>query len=106
VRWRDACCRAEGLARLLPGDASAATHTDLIDRLRERKLVQWILAYLAAAWLVLQLADILGERFAWPEAALRTLTVLLGVGFFAALVIGWFHGEKGEQRVRGVARTR
>jgi TolB-like protein/Tfp pilus assembly protein PilF len=30
------------------------------------------------------------------------LVVLLGAGFFAALVLAWYHGEKGRQRVGGV----
>lgn len=31
-------------------------------RLRERTLVQWALAYLAAAWVIAQLVDALGDR--------------------------------------------
>jgi TolB-like protein/Flp pilus assembly protein TadD len=32
----------------------------------------------------------------------RGVTALLGVGFFAALVVAWYHGEKGAQRVTAV----
>ncbi|MBA3969441.1 MAG: hypothetical protein H0X52_05005, partial [Gemmatimonadetes bacterium] len=73
----------------------------ILERLKERKLVQWALAYLAGAWLVLQVTDILGDQFAWPSALLRSITVLLGIGFLAALVLAWYHGEKGQQRVSG-----
>jgi hypothetical protein len=72
------------------------------DRLRSRKLVQWGVAYLAAAWLILQLVDLLADNFSWPTSATRIATVLLAVGFLAALVIAWYHGEKGAQRVSGV----
>ena len=72
-----------------------------LERLKERKLVQWALAYLAGAWLLLQVADTLGDNFAWPRVIFQSLTVLLAVGFLAALVLAWYHGEKGQQRVSG-----
>ena len=71
----------------------------LLARLRQRKLVQWALAYLAGAWLLLQLLDLLAQPFAWPDLVLRAATVVLAVGFFAALVLAWYHGERGGQRV-------
>ena len=67
--------------------------------LKERKLVQWGLAYLAGAWLLLQILDFLRENFDWSPAVVRGATVLLAVGFLAALVLAWYHGEKGRQRV-------
>jgi len=33
----------------------------LLDRLKQRKLGQWALAYLAAAWALLHLVDVLNE---------------------------------------------
>lgn len=70
-------------------------------KLRTRKIVQWALAYLAGAWLVLQLLSLLAQPFAWPDLVLRAAVVLLAVGFFGTLVIAWYHGEKGAQRVTG-----
>lgn len=46
---------------------------DLIQRLRERKLMQWALAYAAAAFALLQGADIVAQRFAWPAAVMRSI---------------------------------
>jgi TolB-like protein/Tfp pilus assembly protein PilF len=71
------------------------------ERLWQRKIVQWALAYLAGAFALLQAADIIGQRFGWPEQVERVLIVALGVGFFVALVLAWYHGERGEQRVSG-----
>jgi adenylate cyclase len=68
-------------------------------RLRERKLVQWALAYVAGAWALLQVAALLSDTYAWPTLFMRSLPVILLVGFFAALVVGWYHGEKGAQSV-------
>ncbi|MFQ5890672.1 MAG: hypothetical protein ACE5JR_11550 [Gemmatimonadota bacterium] len=74
----------------------------LIERVRRRKLVQWTLAYLGGAWLLLQLLSLLGEQFGWPLSLLRSVTILLAVGLLAVLVAAWYHGEKGRQRVGGV----
>ena len=75
--------------------------TDLWQRLRQRKLVQWALAYVAAAFALLQGIDIVAQRFAWPDSIERILIIALCVGFFAVLVLAWYHGERGAQRVTG-----
>ena len=70
-------------------------------RLRERKLVQWALAYVAAAFALIQVLDVIGQQFGWPEAARRGITLALGVGFPVTLVLAWYHGERGAQRASG-----
>jgi hypothetical protein len=74
---------------------------DLLQRLRDRKLVQWALAYAAGAFALLQGLDIVAQQFAWPEGARRGITVVLVLGFFVALVLAWYHGERGAQRASG-----
>jgi len=74
---------------------------EFLRRLRERRLVQWSLAYLAAAFALIQVLDIVAQRFGWPESVERYLIVALALGFFVALVIAWYHGERGAQRVSG-----
>lgn len=76
--------------------------SSLLRRLGDRKLIQWALAYLAGAWLVLQVMDVLGELFEWSLGIQRTIFFLLVAGFFAVLVVAWFHGERGHQRVSGL----
>jgi hypothetical protein len=73
-----------------------------VSRLRERKLVHWAVAYLAGSWLVLQVLDLLAQPFAWPMLVMRAATVLLAIGFLAALVVAWYHGERGAQRATGI----
>jgi len=74
---------------------------DLWQRLKQRKLVQWALAYVAAAFALLQGIDIVAQRFGWPDAVERWLIIAIAVGFFVALVLAWYHGERGAQRASG-----
>ena len=72
-----------------------------LSELKDRKVVQWGLAYLAGAWFLLQFLSLLGATYDWSGGVLRAVPVLLGVGFVAALVVAWYHGERGEQKVSG-----
>ncbi len=60
----------------------------ILQRLKERKLFQWALAYLAGAWLVFQGIEVLAEPWNLSEAVQRTIHVLLGVGFLVTLSRG------------------
>ncbi|HSG49379.1 MAG TPA: hypothetical protein VLA43_16280 [Longimicrobiales bacterium] len=75
--------------------------SSLLVRFRERRVVQWSLAYLAAAWLLLQVVSDLADPWGIPGVWIRALTVALALGFFVTLVLAWYHGEKGHQRVTG-----
>lgn len=72
-----------------------------LEKLRRRKIAQWALAYLAVAWLMLQLVDVLGDRWGVSDSLARVLDVALITGFLIALVLAWYHGEKGRQWVSG-----
>jgi len=73
--------------------------TDFLSRLKQRKLVQWALAYVAFAFALIQVLDVVAQRFAWPDQLERVLILALAVGFFAVIVLAWYHGERGAQRV-------
>ena len=73
----------------------------LLQRLKERKLVQWALAYLAGAWVLFEVTDAVGGRWNLPDVFFQGLFVVLVIGFFVTLVLAWYHGEKGRQRVSG-----
>ncbi|WHZ20821.1 MAG: Adenylate cyclase [Rhodanobacteraceae bacterium] len=74
---------------------------EFIARLKQRKLVQWALAYIAAAFALIQVIDVVASRFDWPMQLERSIILALAVGFVIALVIAWYHGEKGRQRASG-----
>ena len=74
----------------------------LFRRFRDRKLVQWAVAYLAGAFVVFQLQDALAEPLGLTASVQRAVLILVGAGFLITLVLAWFHGEKGNQRVSGL----
>lgn len=76
--------------------------SDLFTRLKQRKIIQWAIAYAGGAWLLLQLLSLLAQPFAWPDLVMRAAVIVLGVGFLAVLVLAWFHGEKGAQKAGGM----
>ena len=71
------------------------------ERLKQRKLVQWALAYIAAAFALIQVADIVAQRFGWPAQSVRFLIIALAIGLFVVIVLAWYHGERGAQRATG-----
>jgi TolB-like protein len=72
----------------------------LLQRLKDRKIVQWSIAYLAGSWVLIEATSVLAEPFGLAvDPITRALTVFLAWGFLGALVIAWFHAEKGRQSV-------
>jgi adenylate cyclase len=67
-------------------------------KLRQRKVVQWGLGYVAAAWGLLQALEFAVATFGWPEVITRVAAVVAAVGVPVAITLAWFHGDRGEQR--------
>lgn len=74
-------------------------------RLKEHKLVQWTLGYVAVSFALIPVLDIIASRFGWSQTAVRCIIIALGTGFFMALVIAWYHGERGVQHATRTERT-
>ncbi len=66
-------------------------------RLRERRIVQIMMSAAAAGWLVLEVVSSLIERGLLPNLLYEVLLVWYVGGLAVALVLGWYHGEKGHQ---------
>lgn len=57
---------------------------------RRRNVHRVLIAYLAVAWLLAQVAEFLADAFAWPAWILRALVIVLLLGLPAAIAIAWF----------------
>lgn len=75
---------------------------DLLARIRHRKMIQWAFAYSAGAFVVLQAVDILGGQFGLSVGVERAVTILLAAGLVAAVIVAWYHGERGAQAVPAI----
>ena len=71
------------------------------ERLRRRKVVQWGVAYIATAWALLQGLEYLSSTFEWSRHIQQLATIGLIVGVPIVLVLAWYHGDRGNQRVGG-----
>ena len=68
----------------------------LLAELKERHLYRVAVIYGAAAWLLLQIADIIAESFDWPTWLMQGLIVALIFGLPAVMLFFWFAGESEE----------
>jgi hypothetical protein len=70
-------------------------------RIRDHKVVQWTLAYLALAYTLLHGAEMLGNSLGWSHSLLRVFTLLLILGVPVVIILSWYHGARGLRRVSG-----
>lgn len=61
----------------------------LYDELRRRKVFRVATTYLVAAWLLLQVSELLVPVLALPEWSTRLVLLLLVIGFIPAVIVAW-----------------
>jgi TolB-like protein len=69
------------------------------DALRRRKVAQWGMLYVAGAWGFLQGFEFLSDTYGWPLQLQQLATLALLIGLPIVLVVAWYHGDRGHQRV-------
>jgi TolB-like protein len=75
--------------------------SQFVAEVRRRRVVRFALAYAAAAFVVLQLAEIVFPAFGIGEAGLRLLVIVTTLAFPPALVLAWIYDLTRE----GIRRT-
>ena len=63
----------------------------LISELRRRNVLRMAVLYMVAAWLIMQVADVLKDPASLPDWVGPTILGLLAVGFPIALILSWFY---------------
>jgi len=59
--------------------------------LKRRKVVRVITVYAAAAFVILELVDIITEPFGLPDWTLKLVVVLLSVGLIVSIMLSWIY---------------
>jgi hypothetical protein len=72
-----------------------------LEELRKRRFIEWVLAYVAGAVLLLEVVDAFGATWGLSTSAARGIDVSLGIGFVFAVVLSWYHGARGRQEPTG-----
>lgn len=67
-------------------------------QIRQRRLFQIVVSYLAAGWIALEVVDQLTQQDIIPVVSYQIALVWYLAGIPAAFLVGWHHGEKGRQR--------
>jgi TolB-like protein/lipoprotein NlpI len=67
--------------------------------LRSRKVAQFGVAYVAGAWGFLQGLGYASVTFGWPAQIQQVVTLVLLIGLPMVLVLAWYHGDRGQQRM-------
>jgi TolB-like protein/Tfp pilus assembly protein PilF len=73
--------------------------TTFWERLRRRKVVQWGIAYAVGAWGFLQGLEYVSSLLEWPAELQKLTGLALLICLPIVLVLAWYHGDRGEQRV-------
>ena len=79
-------------------DATDGDKDSTWSKLRQRKVVQWGIAYAAGVWGLLQVLQFLADTYDWPSQVLRLVTLVFALGLPIVLILAWFHGDRGHQK--------
>ena len=80
-------------------DATTREDEGALSKLRRRKVGQWGIAYVAGAWGLLQGLQYISGLLNWPDQLQKLAGLALLIGLPIVLVLAWYHGDKGEQRI-------
>ena len=70
-------------------------------RVKEHKVVQWTIAYGAAAYTLLHVVEMVSDALDWPHLVVRIVTLSLILGAPVAATLAWYHGHRALHRVSG-----
>lgn len=91
---------------MMPTMREASNQKSLIGELRRRNVFRVAIAYLAAAWLLTEVASTLLPLFEVPEWGVRLIVIILALGFVPSMVISWVYEltPEGLKREKDVVR--
>ena len=72
---------------------------DWIKQLQERHVLRTAVLFLGAGWVALEFIGFVVENYGFERTVLDCSLLMIGVGFPISLIISWYHGAGGRQRV-------
>lgn len=84
----DAVCLTR-IGRNDPPRTRQARAVSILAELKRRNVLRVAAAYVAVAWLIIQVVETLFPLFGLGDAAARTVVVILAIGFLPAMVFSW-----------------
>ena len=70
----------------------------LIKELQRRKVFRVLVAYLVAAWVLLQVAEVLSSILSLPQWAPKLVLYLLAIGLIPVLILAWAYELTPDQK--------
>ncbi|MDX2443948.1 MAG: hypothetical protein QNK30_09130 [Bacteroidales bacterium] len=61
------------------------------EELKRRRVVRVIPVYAAAAFVLMELVDIISEPFGLPDWTLKFVVVFLSIGFIISIILSWIY---------------
>ena len=68
-------------------------------RVKEHRIAQWTVGYVAVAYGIQHAVTLTAEAFDWPHAVTRLSMLLLALGLPLAMTVAWYHGERASRRI-------
>jgi len=68
-------------------------------KIKHHKVVEWTLAYIAFAYALLHVAEMLTEAQEWPHIIVRLLSFALIFAVPVVVTVAWYHGHKARHRI-------
>src|ERR1700756_4676006 len=70
-------------------------------RLKEHRIAQWAIGYVAVAYGIQHAVVLTTESLDWPHIVTRVSMLLLALGLPVAITLAWYHGERVNRRISG-----
>ena len=61
----------------------------LFDELKRRNVIRVAMAYIVAAWLIIQVVETVLPAFGFSDAILRYIVIVLSIAFIPTLIFSW-----------------
>ncbi len=74
-------------------------------RLKEHRIAQWSIGYVAVAYGIQHAVVLTTESLDWPHVVTRISMLLLVLGLPIAVTLAWYHGERVNRRISGPELT-